>query len=50
MYAEIKAPVPRIDAFDPPPAYPSYLKQPQGADSQEELIRAITEQVLAALR
>jgi len=48
-YAEVKAPAPRIDAFDPPPAYPGYLK-PRGADSEEELVRAIVDQVLAALR
>lgn len=49
-YAEIKAQAPRVDAFDPPPSYPGYMKPPRGADSEEELVRAITEQVLAALR
>ncbi len=49
-YAEIKAPTPRIDAFDPPPAYPGYLKPARGADSEEDLVRAIVDQVLAALR
>jgi L-fuculose-phosphate aldolase len=49
-YAEIKAPAPRIDAFDPPPSYPGYMKPPRGADSEEELVRAIVDQVLAAMR
>jgi L-fuculose-phosphate aldolase len=49
-YAEIKAPTPRIDAFDPPPSFPGYLKPARGADSEEDLVRAIVDQVLAALR
>ena len=49
-YAEVKAPVPRIDAFDPPPSFPGYLKPTRGADSEEDLVRAIVDQVLAALR
>lgn len=49
-YAEIQAQPPRTDAFDPPPSYPGYLTRARGADSEEELVRAITEQVLAALK
>ncbi|MBL8850221.1 MAG: class II aldolase/adducin family protein [Planctomycetaceae bacterium] len=49
-YAEVKAPTPRVDAFDAPPAFPGYLKPTQAGSTDEDLVRAIVDQVLAALR
>jgi len=60
-YSSVNAPMPQAVAFDPPPKFPAYLKSPSnGAASHgsennrnadpEELVRAITNEVLAALR
>jgi L-fuculose-phosphate aldolase len=44
---------PRTAAFQPPPRYPGYLQAPSldlGSVDQEALVRAITDEVLAALK
>lgn len=55
-YKSVNASIPVTSAFDAPPSFPGYLKPPSngggsalGADN-EALVRAITEEVLAALR
>ena len=45
-----KEAVPEARAFEPPPAYPGYLQKPSyDQPDVESLVRAITEQVLAAM-
>lgn len=42
---------PKSGAFDPPPSYPGYLQGTSGSvDETETLVKAITDEVLAALR
>lgn len=44
---------PRVAAFDPPPSFPGYLQPPAQATAgvdTDALVKAITDQVLAALR
>jgi L-fuculose-phosphate aldolase len=54
-YKAANAPEPQVAAFDAPPSFPGYLKQPvsskaaSGSDT-DALVRAITDEVLAALR
>ena len=55
-YAERNIPEPQTCAFDAPPSFPGYLSQPGSglssvpAADQEALIRAITDEVMAALK
>lgn len=50
-YQEAGVSAPEPAAFEPPPSYPGYLKPSAGSTADpEELIRAITDQVLAALK
>ncbi len=50
-YKSVNAPQPVTSAFEAPPSYPGYLKAPSSSGGDNEaLVRAITEEVLAALR
>ena len=50
-YQEAGVPAPQSAAFETPPSYPGYLKPSASTGSDPEaLIRAITDQVLAALK
>jgi len=52
-YSEAKAPAPETKAFGTPPSYPGYLSQPSGqapAGANDALVKAITDEVIAALK
>jgi L-fuculose-phosphate aldolase len=53
-YKSVNAPEPNVCAFDPPPSFPGYLKPAAspslGDQDLEALVKAITDQVLAALK
>lgn len=54
-YAENNVPAPQTKAFDPPPSYPGYLNQSSvgnglSGDQMDVLVRAITDEVIAALK
>lgn len=52
-YSEAKVPKPETKAFGTPPSYPGYLSQPGGqasAGANDALVKAITDEVIAALK